>query len=354
MELNNEVEQIGITIPARRDAKRAVQLAQQLSQQIAMETPTEIVVVDNGDNPGIDEANSLPGVSVVCEPKLGPGNARSAGLQKHLARWSNSHDLERCWIVSLDADAAVSADYIATWVDSIRKTHAPLIAGHSIFSELAGGHSIPESLEVASRWAWEIAGRCEDLIGVVNVGGCNHVVRADVAHDLGGYNQPFARGPNGDVELLAGDDWDFGLRARISGVETARVHQPTCLTSNRRLACDPVGFLTGACYEGAFAPVERYSTQEWPPIESWPSIKKRSAVRLVGHFLVKPAMCGIPLEAKAQWLLGEDLEKELEIIESRSVSARETWNDRRSDLIVELFSPAAIDLAGRIVRRLQG
>jgi len=349
--INTEV--LGVVIPVHKDGKHACNLAGELSRQADVNTVrTEIVVVDNGGNPELDQLDGLPHVSVVAESRRGPGHARSMGCQTLINRWRPT-PLDRCWLLSLDADAALPVDFLAEWSERIATANTLLLVGGHEMMTLGGDVPPPRSAAIAAAWIWQITSRCEDLVGLVNVSGSNHAVRADAYGSIGGYNQPTLRLPDGTITLLAGDDWDFGLRARMAGFEAQRVASPVCHTSDRRLSTDPLAFLTGDCYEREFAPVETTGQHTWPPVQPWTAIAAKAQRRLVSHFLIKPLLCGIDLTPSASWLLGDELHDELTVL-CRMPGEITDWNEFRNGLVASLFGPNLVEIASRVTHRLQG
>lgn len=364
------VQRLGVVVPVHADTSYATALAVELSQQHSPSVSVDLMFVDNGDNE--DLATKLPkGVTCLVEAARGPGHARTAGVQWLVGKWSELNvPLDQCWVISLDADASVGHDFFVNWETAIRVTSACVLTGEVDVEPLHGETAPPPGAGLAAGWLWDMALRCESLVGPVNVSGCNHAVRADVCMALGAYIQPTAMDSAGHESLVAGDDWDFGLRARMQGYDVLRLGSTYCRTSSRRLTKDPVGYLTGRSYEGAFRPVDGSSAGSWPPSESWTDIATEATSRLAAHFLIKPVLCGIPLKPESNWFLGSDLCAELADLagvqtarEAASAPGRDVgldvrlsvqWIRFRRQLIHRLFEPDLKDLSLRLAARLQG
>jgi hypothetical protein len=263
--------------------------------------------------------------------------------------------LETAWIVSLDADVALAPGFLADWVVTIGASDADVLCGPSHFVALPGETPLLEDVRAAGAWLWGHTAWFERFAGVVNVGGCNHAVRASVCEANDHYVQPYVM--HFDVaHAVAGDDWDFGLRARLRGFRVERVSGPDCLTSARRIARDPAGFLAGSTYEGPFLSVFEIEPQPtWPPSEGWPALADRGRARLAAHFLLKPALAGLALAPSLRWFLGDALFGRIRALEDvTSPSASTDWVGFRAALIERIFRPDVFDLARQAARRLSG
>jgi hypothetical protein len=347
---------IGVIVPVHADAEAAQSLLTQLMALRNTPIPVEIVFVDNGGNgdlAGIMAGHD--GVTCLTENQRGPGCARSAAVHWLVKKWTDQQlDLAECWIVSLDADAEIGPDFLSEWEATIMGSKAALVAVGAHLHPLRGEERPPEAVMTAARWLWDFTTRCEELIGVVNIGGCNHAVRADVCIELGAYIQPIQESADGQRSVVAGDDWDFGLRARMRGYEIARSSRPHCRTSSRRLAEDPVGFLTGRVYEGPFRPVVGNQGKTWPPHESWADIAGPATARLAAHFLLKPLVCGVALNPGAGWFLSTVIQDDVAALMKTAPRYEGDWLAFRSELMQFIFQPAAKKISMRLAAQLQG
>ena len=349
--------ELGVLLPAHRDGGPARDAVRALvAAADRAEVPITIVVADNGGNDGF--AGGLPAdprVHVVEVARRGPGYARTAASKSLVEGWRRRGvPLETTWIVSLDADVDFASDFLEAWVDVLATTEADVLCAPAHFGSLPGEPPLLEDVRAASAWLWSHAAWFERFVGVVNVGGCNHAVRASVCDAVDHYLQPVET--QGGVEhVVPGDDWDFGLRARLRGFRVERVPGPDCLTSARRIARDPAGFLAGSTYEGPFRSVlEIEHRPAWPPREDWPSLADRGRTRIAAHFLLKPLLAGLPPEPSLRWFLGDALRERVLGLERLEGAASGDWAEFRRKLVARLFEPEVFDLAGRVARRLSG
>ena len=353
----NTCTHLGALIPAHHDGPRARALAVALlAAADRCATPVTIVVADNGENDGFD--GGLPEDArrrVVTVTERGPGYARSAAARRLVDTWQDqSIDLDHAWIISLDADTVIPPDFLAAWVATIKTAAADILSGHSILGALPGDEVLEGDVAAASSWLWGGASFLEQFAGIVNVGGCNHAVRASVCAANDYYLQPLLLSDSGPV-LVPGDDWDFGLRGRLRGFTVARAETPTCITSVRRITNDPAGFLAGRTYEKAFAPVtDPKRATPWPPDEDWAAMADKGRTRIVTHFLLKPVVAGLAVSPTLGWFLGESLWQELIAAPVTLSVPSAPWQSYRAALIDRLFQPDAVNLARRISHRLLG
>jgi hypothetical protein len=356
--VTNPVDRFGVLVPAHRDGAAARTLV--LDLLAAADTaaqPVTLVIADNGGNG--DLAAELPRderLHVVDVAARGPGYARSAAAENLVARFQQQGAaLDRAWLVSLDADTRLEPEFLTRWTETIQAASADVLSGPSFFAPIEGGYAMPPDADAASGWLWNMTGFCEHFVGLVNVGGCNHAVRASVCAANDYYVQP-TQTVDGQVRMVPGDDWDFGLRARLRGFVVERANAPTCLTSARRLAADPADFIAGRAYEKPFEPVSAPTAAPvWPPAEEWPTMVDTGRARIVAHFLMKAVLAGLPVADTLRWFLGEPLWHEL--CAAAAVpppTEAHGWVDYRTELIARLFEPATFDLARRIGRRLGG
>jgi GT2 family glycosyltransferase len=349
--------ELGVLIPAHRDGARARDAVRALLAGVERaEVPVTIVVADDGGNDGF--AGGLPAdpnVRVVEVARRGPGHARTAASRSLVEGWrGRGVPLDDAWIVSLDADVDVAFDFLEAWTDVLARAEADVLCAPAHFAALPGEPPLLEDVRAASAWLWSHAAWFERFVGVVNVGGCNHAVRASVCDAVDHYLQPVET-VDGVEHVVPGDDWDFGLRARLRGFRVERVPGPECLTSARRIARDPAGFLAGWTYEGPFRSVlEIEHRPAWPPREDWPTLADRGRTRIAAHFLLKPLLAGLPPEPSLRWFLGDAMWERVLGLERPAVPASGDWVEFRRTLVARLFEPEVFDLAGRVARRLSG
>jgi hypothetical protein len=240
------------------------------------------------------------------------------------------------------------------WRREIEYSAGDVLCAPAHFGALVGEVGLDPNVDAASSWLWGDTAFYERFVGVVNSGGCNHAVSVATCLANDSYLQPTAEFA-GRSAIVAGDDWDFGLRARMRGFAIERVASPVVVTSTRRHAADPVGFLAGRSYERPFEPVRGSALAAvWPPDEGWDAIAARGRARLVAHFLLKPILAGLEPHGALDWFLGEPLVKQVAEIASRAPRWDSDWNSFRTAVISLLFEDDVFACCGRIAQRLSG
>lgn len=357
--MTRRVGALGVVVPARNDAGYAAATVRALLDSADEATvPVSVILVDDGENGPL--RSSLPGderLVVVTTKEHGPGRARTAGA-KAFAEQSRALGVPggEAWIVSLDADVSLPGDFVGTWVEAIRTNETDILGAPAFFAPVGDEQPLPADVDAASAWMWSDTGLYEHFVGLVNVGGCNHAVSVDVARSNTWYLQPTAL-VDGTRRIVPGDDWDFGLRARMNGRSTGRVGDPAVTTSVRRLAADPVGFLAGRSYERPFEPIRGVAHSEtWPPAEPWHAVASRGRARLVAHFLAKPLLAGLAPTGELDWFLGPELRAEWEKFAPSAPTWRrgEDWNEFRTALIDLCFADQVFDWCRRVAVQIAG
>ncbi|MDA8032822.1 MAG: glycosyltransferase [Actinomycetota bacterium] len=356
--MSDRLELLGAVVPARRDGVLAGRTARALLSSAGCgTTDTVVVVVDDGDNDGFD--GGLPGderLVVVRTDAHGPGHARTAGARA-VAALAGRRGIApgAAWVVSLDADVSLDDGFLPGWAATIAEQAGDVLGGPALFGPVAGEVPLHDDVLAASGWMWSDTSLYERFVGLVNLGGCNHAASLAAVAANGWYHQPTDRVDGAEV-VVAGDDWDFGLRARMAGLEVVRVDGPAVVTSMRRIAADPVGFLAGRSYEAAFLPVRGApGATSWPPEEPWVDVARRGRARLVAHFLLKPLLAGIEPAGELDWFLGPALSGELAGLRARAPGRRDGgWNDYRKALVALLFEPDVFGWCERVALRIAG
>jgi hypothetical protein len=344
--------ELGVVVPTRGDASHVRRLLAELEP---LPHATEIVVVDNGLNGG-DMLAGLPQAAVLTEPTPGAAHALTAGCRYLTRQWTDRGvELERAWILVLDADCSVGPEFLSNWARHLEGGNADVRCGSLYFEPIGGEPPLPAEVRAAWAWMWKYARWLEGFVGVVNTA-TNHATRASLVVDVGYYVQPTEMTPAGEEVTVAGVDWDFGLRCRLSGGSVSR-KAPGCRTSVRRILDDPAGFLTGRAYESRIAQASGAGVRSWPPAETWPDILDFALARFTAHYLLKPALVRLPVDESLRWFLGEDLSRAFE----STVAAFEPptdfdlgWVEYRRGLISTLFSEPVFELCRAVGHRLQG
>lgn len=280
---------IGVVIPALNEVERLPRLLAALEP--GLDADDVVVIVDNGSSDGTvvalrDLEANRSWLSVLRENRRGPGSARGCGAAHLLASWSGK--LDHRWVLSCDADTEPDRDHLDAWRRHLESSEADLVTGSYRFAEQAIAH-----IRVAGT-ALQTFGAtvrvCEDHIGVVNPTGANHAVRASSYARIGGYQQPWSTRVADRPRIVAGDDWDLGVRARLAGLAVERVDHRVVVSARRFLA-DPAGYLTGASHDGPFVRVE--ATEAPRPLPDLTTLVRATTARAVLHFLLKPLLLGI-------------------------------------------------------------
>ena len=145
----------------------------------------------------------------------------------------------------------------------------------------------PNARRVSARFG-QVVVRSEDLLGPTNLNGVNHAVRLEAYETAGPYLQPTAPGPDGPV-VLAGEDWDLGVRLRLAGYRIAGA-DVTVADRGRRLLADLQAYLGGTAYEGPFRRVEAAADPEDLDDDVAEVLLAGAARRALLHFYLKPVL----------------------------------------------------------------
>jgi hypothetical protein len=346
---------VGFVIPCRGDSAHALRLGKHLVSSGGHRN-VDIIIVDNGENDDL-EASAPEGVTVLEEPEPGVARAMNRGSEHLVASWRRSSmNLANCWIVSIDADCSVGPEFVRSWTSEVSAPGTDVRCGRIHFGGLEAEPDLPVEVHIAWEWLWNYSRWLERFVGVTN-SATNHAVRASAAEAVNYYIQPTDISSSGKRFPVAGTDWDFGLRSRLVGLSVSRV-RPVCRTSTRRIADDPIGFLTGRAYESSFERASGGRVAGWPPSEEWSDVLDFAVGRFTGHYLVKPALCGIEIDPSLRWFIGEklwgDLVNKVQSAADPPDPTTAAWLPFRRDLIRSLFDPETFELSSTIGRRLLG
>jgi Glycosyltransferase like family 2 len=368
--MTRQLAALGVVVPARQDGAYAASTVRALLASAdalaaaGVTVPVTVVLVDDGGNDDFgSQTGGLPDdarLAVATTTEHGPGHARTAGAQAFADRLAGTAPgvvrPGEPWIVSLDVDVVIGADFLARWVAAIETSSADVLGAPAHFGPIGTETSLAPDVEAASTWMWGDTGLYAHFAGLVNVGGCNHAVPLAVCRANSWYLQP-TQVVDGAERIVAGDDWDFGLRARLSGFTTTRVPGPVVTTSTRRIAADPVGFLAGRSYERPFEPIRGDADPTaWPPAESWAAVAGHGRARLVAHFLAKPLLAGLPSLGALGWFLGPELDAELDklLVDTPAWRPGQEWNSYRTELVERCFSDEVFGWCSRVALRIAG
>ncbi len=201
------------------------------------------------------------------------------------------------WILTTDADVEVAPSWCSDWQAAFSAAAAD--AGIGAINGLEDQEHLfarfPNAAAVSSAFGRGIVSS-EERVGVTNLNGVNHAVRTSAYLAAGPYLQPTAPGPTGP-ENLAGEDWDLGLRLRLSGYRIVETNA-TVIDRGRRFLADVHAYVSGEAYEGAFLRLAPSAGPADIPAAQVEALTRSALARSVRHFFLKPVLAGAtPLDA---------------------------------------------------------
>lgn len=250
--MNDVVPNTAVIVPCRDEAELLGDLLDALVPQVAAQPGWRLVLVDDSSTDATgalldDAAHGRPDVVTVRHGRWGsPGGARSAAVA--IAR--HGHDVPD-WTLTTDVDVTLPHDWISVWAATLADVDADPSVG-AVNGEEAQAHLL-EPFPVAARLSaafGAVVGRAEPLVGITNLNGVNHAVRSTAYDTAGPYRQPTEPGPDGPI-VLAGEDWDLGVRLRLAGYRITGTEAEVA-DRGRRLLGDLAAYLGGTAYEGEF------------------------------------------------------------------------------------------------------
>jgi glycosyltransferase involved in cell wall biosynthesis len=267
--------------------------------QITTDDRWRVVLVDDSSTDATPKLLALAAVvhrsrvSIVTGRYGSPGGSRSAGVAAALA----SSDGFPEWLVTVDADVEVGADWLAQWnatfdaVDSDETVGA--INGGEVQDHLYTDH--PNAKKVSSAFGLGL-NTGERLAGITNLNGVNHAVRCIAYLTAGPYLQPTAPSPEGMISL-AGEDWDLGVRLRRAGFRIVET-PASVIDRGRRLLADVHAYVSGEAYEGAFKRLKPTGGPNDIAAEEVAELVDGAIERSLRHFLLKPILAeAVPLDS---------------------------------------------------------
>lgn len=278
--------QIGIIIPCFNEEQYIGKLLESLSKAIYHYQKSEEISVFVCDNGSSDEtlkvinsfSKTFPSLTVLEEREKGDGLA----MLKAANAAFNSVE----WIISIDADCIVPLDYISKWADAIYKTSFPILTGYFIFPE-----AFHKDFPNASKLIKQATGFNElikTIFGIINICGANHAISKEFYYKTGGYSQPFVI-ENSEKKLIAGNDWDLGIKARMLKQEIGYVDVLN-ESSDRRASIDVRSFIIGTAYEGVFHSFRDRVIGKDIYEEEMQDILFKNKLRTVKHYALKPTL----------------------------------------------------------------
>jgi glycosyltransferase involved in cell wall biosynthesis len=191
--------------------------------KIPPDTVVEVLVIDNNctDNtPQIIQrvacGSEIP-IRRIVETQQGLSYGRNRGLQK--AQYEH--------VAYLDDDIEVAEDWLFGYFDAVEQLDADCVVGpvYPKFEceppDFLTKHVLDSVTSPYSRRGDRMMLLPRDVAH--EVPGCNFAVRKSIAVDIGGFDNRLGRVGSG---LVAGEDWEFGLRLVASGRRVG--YQPRC------------------------------------------------------------------------------------------------------------------------------
>ncbi len=284
-----------VIVPCHNESAFVAELIDQLVAQLPARAGWLAVLVNDRSS---DATGSILDQAAAAHPELlcvhhgaygSPGAARSAAvaIALHLADQANLARPQ--WLLTTDVDVVLPGDWLAAWAEVLTAVHADdavgAVNGREEQDHLLG--HFPRARRLSDHFG-EVVVRSEALVGVTNLNGVNHAVRLSAYETCGPYLQPSAPGPDGP-EVLAGEDWDLGVRLRQAGyrLESADI---AVADRGRRLLADLVAYLGGSAYEGAFKRVVQTAPAQDLTAAQVDWLLAGSARRALAHFYFKPLL----------------------------------------------------------------
>jgi glucosyl-dolichyl phosphate glucuronosyltransferase len=218
------VDGVSIVIPTYNRARLLGPTLESVKRlRVPERAAIEVVVIDNNctDNTPrvVEEAardSDFP-IRRILETQQGLCHGRNRGLKE--ARYQH--------LVYLDDDIEVAEDWLPGYFEAIEQLDADCVVG-PVFPkfEREPPDFLTERVLDSVTSTYSRRGDCMNLLPrevAHEVPGCNFGIRKSVALDTGGFNNNLDRI---GVGLLAGGDWEFGLRLVAAGRQV--VYQPRC------------------------------------------------------------------------------------------------------------------------------
>ena len=279
-----------VVVPCHDEEAYLPDLLDSLLPQVAARPGWQVVLVDDSSSDAtgtlLDRAEAAWPVLRVLHGRYGsPGGARSAAVALATA----DHDHRPDWVLTTDVDVVLPADWVPVWAEALAAVDGDETVG-AVNGEEDQSHLLrpfPNAARLSARFG-EVVVRSESLAGATNLNGVNHAVRTSAYDTAGPYLQPTAPGPDGPV-VLAGEDWDLGVRLRLAGYRVAAT-EVSVADRGRRLLADVRAYLGGTAYEGPFRRVVGTAA----PVDLTEADVDRllpgTARRALLHFYLKPLL----------------------------------------------------------------
>ncbi len=288
-----------VIVPCFNEEGYVDRLLATMLPQIVTDNRWRVVLVDDSSTDATPKLLALATVvhrsrvSIVTGRFGSPGGSRSAGVGAAMASSEGAPQ----WLVTVDADVEVSKDWLAHWnatfdeIEAAEATNPPAtvtvgaVNGAEIQDHLYTDH--PFAKKVSRAFGLGI-NKGEGIVGITNLNGVNHAVRADAYLIAGPYLQPTADGPNGTISL-AGEDWDLGVRLRQAGFRILET-PASVIDRGRRFLADVHAYVSGEAYEGAFERLKPTGNPTDLQADEVQALVDGAIERSLRHFLLKPIL----------------------------------------------------------------
>lgn len=286
---------VAIIVPCHDEEAFVGELLGRLIDQLPSRPGWRAILVDDRS---VDATGAILDRAAARHPELlvvhhghygSPGGARSAAvaIAEHTAERAGAPRPQ--WVLTTDVDVVLPDSWLADWAAALAAVHDDETVG-AVNGEEAQEHLLepfPRARQLSGRFG-EVVVRSEALVGVTNLNGVNHAVRRSAYETCGPYLQPTAPGPDGPV-VLAGEDWDLGVRLRRAGYRIATA-DVVVADRGRRLLADLRAYLGGTAYEGAFTRVGATAAATDLTEAELDALWSGTARRALLHFYFKPLL----------------------------------------------------------------
>lgn len=282
---------VAIILPCHNESVALPTLFDQLLPQLEAAPTWELIAVDDASTDTTLEILTsrlagLTNATVLSGSWRSPGDARTvAANAATVLRPSSAVE----WLVTIDADIDIDRDWIKQWSATFTDATSTIgsFSGGAVEDVGAG---FPNASKVGAVYG-AMVNWSEQRVGVVNITGSNHAIRTEAYLTAGPYVQPRLLTSSGSA-ILAGEDWDLGVRARQAGY-TIEAGGPLVRSLGRRFRHNVRAYLDGSAYEGVFAPVEADEAAQDIGSDEVAGYAEATLMRVLRHYYFK-ALLAVP------------------------------------------------------------
>lgn len=203
---------ISVIIPAYESMGHLPECLEALMNQNYPESGYEIIVVDNGQNPGIESiVDQYPNVFLIKEPKASSYIARNTGIRHARGEF----------VVFTDADCIAHVDFLAAGISTLQSTdNCGLVGGRVALRE-----RIPNKPTAVELFEKEFTFTQEKFIRIGKQASTSNVFTyAKVINKIGGFNQ----------DLKSTGDFEWSHKVAKAGYLLAYSHEACVYHPTRR------------------------------------------------------------------------------------------------------------------------